>query len=157
MKTKQLIILTTALIFSLLVSSCKYEDGPVLSLRSVKSRLKGTWVIEKYLVDNQDSTQLYIDSCGCSFVFYTNGTSDLELIIENCIKDTAILYTTTTEYKLTNNNKTITMSYNSGINNLGPIGRGDIISYTISKLTKKNLWLSINYNNNFYKLYFSKL
>ena len=38
-------------------SSCgKYEEGPGISLRSKKSRVVNTWVIEKYLVNGEDLT-----------------------------------------------------------------------------------------------------
>lgn len=38
------------------VSCGKYEDGPNFSLRSKKSRLVNTWVIEKALQDGVDNT-----------------------------------------------------------------------------------------------------
>jgi hypothetical protein len=49
--------LIPALLVFLIVASCnKYEDGPKLSLRSRKARIINTWKVSKYLVDNVDNT-----------------------------------------------------------------------------------------------------
>lgn len=86
MKTKHLLILTTALIFTMLVSSCKkqYDEGPRFSLKSPRARLEGTWELEKYKVDGVDLTQLYEDSCGCDISFTLPFDSDERMKLLNC-------------------------------------------------------------------------
>lgn len=54
-------------IFSIaLLSSCKkYEEGPLLSLRSKEARLANSWKVEKYLengVDKTSNSQSFFDS-----------------------------------------------------------------------------------------------
>jgi hypothetical protein len=39
------------------VSGCKYEDGPLISLRSANSRIEGTYDIKKFEYGGNDSTQ----------------------------------------------------------------------------------------------------
>jgi len=56
------------LIFVFAVISCsKYEDGPFTSLRSKKDRLFGKWEVVEFKKDNEDLTQFYVDTCGCTF------------------------------------------------------------------------------------------
>lgn len=41
------------------LSSCKYEDGPKLSLRSKKARAVNTWYIDKMYEEGVDKTDAY--------------------------------------------------------------------------------------------------
>lgn len=91
------------------ISSCKkYEDGPLISLRSKTERIANTWQIEKAIEDGEDITdqydqyelQLFSDGdarlvaiytlADFTFEYETNGTWDfsddkeeLELDMEN--------------------------------------------------------------------------
>ena len=55
-------ILVLGMVIGLAIfSSCgKYDEGPSLSLRSKKSRVVNTWVIEKYLVNGNDATTIML-------------------------------------------------------------------------------------------------
>ncbi|MFN4914435.1 MAG: hypothetical protein ACK5FT_03885 [Sphingomonadales bacterium] len=45
--------------------SCgKYEEGPGFSLRSKKSRVVNTWVIDKYLINGNDVTAIFLAAYG---------------------------------------------------------------------------------------------
>ena len=45
---------------SAMIYSCgKYDDGPKISLASKKSRIAGTWKVDKYLLDGVDKTSDY--------------------------------------------------------------------------------------------------
>ncbi len=49
--------LIPALLVFLIIASCnKYEDGPKLSLRTRKARIINTWKVEKYMVGDVDYT-----------------------------------------------------------------------------------------------------
>lgn len=56
MKTLKLttLLLAVALVFG--STSCKYEEGPALSLRTKKARIAGEWNIEKYVDANGNET-----------------------------------------------------------------------------------------------------
>ncbi|MCB9252150.1 MAG: hypothetical protein H6605_06755 [Flavobacteriales bacterium] len=43
----------------LLVTSCKYEDGPAISLRTKKHRAVNTWFLDKAFENNVDKTSAY--------------------------------------------------------------------------------------------------
>ena len=45
--------------------ACRYDDGPLISFRSVKNRLEGRWQVIGFTSDGNDSLQYYNDSCGC--------------------------------------------------------------------------------------------
>jgi hypothetical protein len=64
MKTLKLttVFLAVALVFG--STSCKYEEGPALSLRTKKARIAGEWTIEKFVdadgtVDNDGGDLVY--------------------------------------------------------------------------------------------------
>ncbi len=55
-------ILKISVLFSILaltISSCKYEDGPFISLRSKKERVANVWVIDKAYNNGDDETSNY--------------------------------------------------------------------------------------------------
>jgi len=83
MKTKQIYYI---LMLILLFAACKYEDGPIISLRSKGNRLLQEWEIENVKVDGIDSTQRYNDSCGCTlgFVSDDNYKGIDVVILDNC-------------------------------------------------------------------------
>jgi len=63
---KQFILM---LICSVLLCACKYEEGPAISLRSSLNRIEGTWEVEKFYVNDIDSTDLYYQELGCKIKF----------------------------------------------------------------------------------------
>ncbi len=52
-------LIVAALVFTMFLSGCYYEDGPIVSLRSPKSRLVNKWKYEKFLMNGQDITNTY--------------------------------------------------------------------------------------------------
>jgi hypothetical protein len=70
---KKISIILFAVVSMALVtfSSCgKYEEGPGISLRSKKSRVVNTWVIEKYLENGVDLTSQVLPFLGSYSVEY---------------------------------------------------------------------------------------
>lgn len=59
MKTTFLKITVLFSILVLTASSCKYEDGPFISLRSKAERVANVWVIDKAYKDGNDETSNY--------------------------------------------------------------------------------------------------
>lgn len=111
----------------LVLSSCnKYEDGPKLSLRSKKARLANDWTMEKYLVNDVDSTS-----------YYSAGFNNAVLTIEKDEK-----------YSFTNAAGTVSGTWELGedkddirMQQTAPtVGSGED-SYRILRLKEKELWL----------------
>lgn len=68
---KKIPILFCALLLSLpiLFSSCKkYEDGPMISLLTKKSRLCGEWKLESYTLNDSDLTSAFQLARGSDYV-----------------------------------------------------------------------------------------
>ncbi len=56
--SKRILTFTLMAFFALgLTSSCKYEEGPFISLRSKKERVANTWKIEKQIDEDGNTTQ----------------------------------------------------------------------------------------------------
>lgn len=56
---KNHIILTCIFILAVMTQSCKYEEGPALSLRSKNSRAVNAWVIDQVFENGNDKTEEY--------------------------------------------------------------------------------------------------
>ena len=79
---KNLLLLIT---ISILISSCLYKNGPVISLRLKSERLANTWNYDNYMINNLNVTE-YFDSNTLQF------TKDGFIYKTNILKDS----TTTT-------------------------------------------------------------
>lgn len=61
MKTKQLFALCIVVVMSL--SNCKkYEEGPILSLRTKTARVANTWKVASYTSNGTDYTSLFTNA-----------------------------------------------------------------------------------------------
>lgn len=59
---KKLVAFLAAIVLMVSVNSCKkYEDGPLLSLRSKTARIVNEWVIDKVMTNGVDVTANYPD------------------------------------------------------------------------------------------------
>ena len=63
------IILFLVIIVSITEGCKRFEDGPTISLCSVKSRITGTWKVDKFYIDGADSTDEYYFKLGCEMKF----------------------------------------------------------------------------------------
>ena len=121
----------------------KYSDGPLLSLRSAKSRIVGTWKIDKLYIDGIDSTDEYIQKFGCEIEFtksnFGNPNEHWYLAYLNSCKNGKGVsgYWHFDDRK----RKLIFVAGDSSINPIGPIGRGG--TWTIYRLTKQELIMAI--------------
>ena len=52
------IIVFAVLLFPIIESCKKYDDGPTISLRSRSERISNTWVVENYKINGTDFTSL---------------------------------------------------------------------------------------------------
>ena len=82
MKNKIYIIL---LLIATTMSCKKYEDGPLISLRSPKNRLKGEWHVVKYTNNGVDSTKKKLSNT--SFYYTMTFTYEKDEAI-SCISET---------------------------------------------------------------------
>lgn len=118
------------LLFLITIYSCsKYEEGPFISLKSKKSRLLGEWKVVEFIKDNEDLTQFYLDTCGCT-IEYKYAAIRAQDIKENYFQ--------------------INCPYNSW-NFIGPDANVDRFDYSMCTWTfsanHEYIWLNIGFNN----------
>jgi len=74
-------LLYLMLIYTVLLCACKkYKEGPAISLRSKLNRIEGTWKVEKFYINDIDSTDLYYQKLGCKIIF----TKDMNVQLISC-------------------------------------------------------------------------
>jgi len=98
------------IVFPLILLSCKkYEEGPLLSLKSKKERLANTWKVETALRNSEDISQEYrnyhltFTKEGYFFVFYVeqsaNSTIQGTWVLSNDKKEISTSYYVDTQTK----------------------------------------------------------
>ena len=125
MKTLKLttLLLALALIFGF--TSCKYEDGPGISLRSKTARVAGEWIIEKTIDSDGDETTFTADESPV-YKFEKDGTMEASW--------TFLGTTSTTKYtwELTDSKKKISLT---------DVDDGEVTSDEILRLTNDEMWI----------------
>ena len=136
MKTLRLttLLLGLALVFG--STSCKYEEGPALSLRSKKARVAGEWVIEKTI--DSDGT-VDSDWDGFEITFDKDGTGKQSYTYD--IGGTSTTQTIDFKWEFTDSKKKIKITDEDG----------DSEESTILKLKNDEMWIkdADNYQTNF--------
>ena len=125
---KKTTITIISIIAVLLFTECKkYQDGPLISFRSKKSRVEGTWNYDKVLVNNEDKTAEVV---GAEIEFATDGT----FTCKRNVPGTSIMLESKGSWALSNNDCSIdllsTSTYGSSLQR-----------WNILKLKNKELWL----------------
>ena len=153
-------ILILIMMFS---QSCRYKDGPDLSLRSASARLEGQYHVEKFLIDGVDFTQDYADSCHCNFVFlFGDGEFDNILQLNNCrsISQNNLFFYE--RYYLLDHAKEIQFTFSSGGNwsdsifGYGPFDYGITSEWNIERLTNTEMIFETIYQNKHYRVEFKE-
>jgi hypothetical protein len=158
------------------ISCSKYEDGPFISLRSKKDRLFGKWEVVEFIKDNEDLTQFYVDTCGCTFAIgydavRTQGVEENYVFIY-CPLNLWNFYNDSVRFdsfflgswNFSSDKKQILLSfgYNSSSSYRWGMYPLTICQYCkslfeILRLTNKELWLRYDDTQNIYTIKFEKL
>jgi len=148
---KRFILYFSAQLLIILPLSCKYDEGPAISLRGVEQRIIGDYKVTEFSINDIDNMTLYNDSCGCriGFAHYKQYHQNPVATLEMC-KKWAPTYGI---YKISKNKKTLLISYHdSQMLGVGPIGSLKSSVWEIKRLTDKDLWIETNYNSDKYFL-----
>jgi hypothetical protein len=138
-------------LISVLFNSCKkYEDGPLISLRSPLNRLLGEWEVYYFEIDGLDNTLNYQNDCKCNFRFHSEKHDAIYFSFLNC-KDN---YTVGGRFNLNNESLTIESgnAYNANnltdsLNFIGPIKTWNTVVYDVKRLKNKDLWVTCDEGN----------
>lgn len=153
MSIKRLII--TFFIIALMLmhsSACRYKEGPLLSTRLAERRLEGHYSLSRITINGLDYTEIYEDSCNCSFVFLS--TRD-RVYLNNCQPD-SVAATILGNYSFLNHKQDLVLDFlKKGTMGDSALGFGPF-NYEISsvwkilRLTNREVVIESNYlNDNF--------
>lgn len=128
-------IVFNLLFLAILFSTCKYEDGPKLSLRTKKHRLVNNWHFDKYFENGVDKTDIFLHQMN-------NYSYSVDFNSDNTYKITEIWGQTKSETGtwefIIDKNYINFMSNNSN----------EEYKWKILRLTEKEIWFEYDLNNN---------
>ena len=125
---KKITLYSSAIIAAALISSCKkYEDGPMVSLKSRKERVANTWVIDKALRNNEDVTKSYDN-----FILTLSKDGDAKLVYSSSFLGVDYSVDTDGTWEFQNKDEKIAMDFKADDADN---------TYTILKLKEDELWL----------------
>lgn len=117
-----LLVITLSGLFTF--QSCKYKDGPSLSLRTKKQRVTGDWTVEKITESDGD---IYTSNQNNSikYTFEKNGEGT------NAIKLLGVTTTNPIKWEFTDRKEKFKLTYSNG----------NISNTKILRLTNKEFWV----------------
>lgn len=133
----------------LLFSGCKkFEEGPLLSIRSPERRLEGEWFLRKCIMEGNDSTESYYLKYGTNFYF--------NFQLHNCYPDSFIQYggfgvmKGNAEFDLKNTKLLLgydKFNLNAESLYVFPLNANDYVTFEIKKLSNNKLNIESEINN----------
>ena len=152
MKTQIFILL---LIVVTLAACNKYDEGPMISLRKVETRVAQDFELVEFTKNGVDMTQELTDSLGSLWTF-------LDLRIYGTENNLKIYHINTNtyagSYDVSKNKKDISIVIDGGAsipyNGMIPFEKHTTYIWEIERLTKGEMWLSCTYNDADYYLKF---
>jgi hypothetical protein len=127
MKTTTL-MLALAILGSIGLSSCsKYEDGPIISLRSKKERIANTWRVEKAMDSGSEVTSSFDQY---RLEMRTNGAASLAAVYS--LGSLNFEFETSGTWSLENSNEDLRLDFENDDADR---------TYIILRLMEKELWL----------------
>ncbi len=169
MKTKFLRNIFTLMMILVCIVACRYDDGPLISLRSPEARLVGTWRVVGFEKNGVSVLEEWRSQYDWRLTFFDNNSDHyFEVKNCNCYVDTADVTIRTADGKwmFGNDNDTrlnfaFGFQYNTDKPCLGmgmyPIISGYGLRFNVSKLSSSKLWLNTTDSlDNDYLLKFEK-
>lgn len=121
----------------LIFSSCKYEDGPFLSLRSKTERLVKEWKLDQFFENGVEKTdEAKSQFSNYTLTIYNNNTYTLTYSLNGVLP-----YSESGTWKFANKKKDLILTDD-----------GDETKYEILKLKETQLWVIGNWDNNEYEI-----
>lgn len=132
--------------------SCKkYEEGPLISLRSAENRVLGAYRIQSYTINQQDAMSMYSDSLGEFFEFYLDRWNYIESFRIIGYSPNVIYSIAGGTWELSDRNRMIRMNNQYGPE-YGPFGGEKLVDWTIIKLKDRNMKLATEYLGNIHEI-----
>ena len=161
MQNKNLqIVLALGLLILLGFSGCrKYQEGPLLSIRTVKKRLEGNYALTEFTVNGVNRTQELINDpgyCPGLTIERYNGRNQ-KILVFNCDTNYATISFHGSSYSFSKYKRSILLS------SLNPYITADYEcfkttneEFDITRLTLEDFWIQINIDGNQYGIKYLK-
>lgn len=114
------------IVICLILSSCKYEDGPSISFRSAEKRIQGKYDIKKYTVGGYDSTEVIKSKPCYDKLNFDTGNIDGNQHSPSCYFSGG--------YGFNSDNTRITIDLSDNFPNTAPLGTDWTLSWEITEL-----------------------
>ena len=155
-------VLCLVLLMTACISSCKYDEGPDISFISAKYRVTGNYRLEKFYINDTDTTNYYnglICNSGFSFNIADKDIYGIEGYIKPYMPTYIIIcpFNFTGRWELVDNKNTLRTSIMQNIPVLGPWGSEWSFDWNIIKLTDDEMHLGGKSYNTTYRLEFKKI
>lgn len=147
MKHSKYLLFLAALCF--LTTCKKYPEGPFISFEPKTLRVEGSWNIEKYLVDDADSTVVKYSS-GCTILFDATA-ADLvgHDVLDHCHFDDG-------HWEFDDHKKTMNIYRVRDSLPNGPLFLSDKQQWRILKLKHEEMHLQTDFNSKRYDIYLKR-
>jgi hypothetical protein len=130
------------------LSACKkYPEGPLISFRSSLKRVVGTWNVDKFYINNGDSTSEYVQKLNCKIEFTKDINNEGIYIVKLISTDGKILNgywylsSPNREHDISFYGIEIVFDEDTSFKSVGPIGGGTKNGYSclfeIRRLTNR--------------------
>lgn len=148
MKVLKLVLFSLIFIMLFAISGCKkYEDGPLISLRTKEARLTGEWDVEYFSINGYDSTSyLKSQSFYGKYLFGKDEIHNKKLFVYKNSSTVIPNYNGDGYWMFLNHKESVYIHYDyltSGPT-VGPFRANDI-TWEIKRLKNKELWLKTQY------------
>jgi hypothetical protein len=126
------------------------------------NRLLGKWEVESVLINGDDVTTIYNDSCGCKFSFHSEKHTPEYFTLLNCNDNYnyygSFHFNSNENIDLFTSTKCNADSciYYDTIPVFGPLKVMIATNWVVKRLTNKSLWIDNNYNGNVYLIKLKK-
>ncbi len=138
------------ILFSLILFSCKYKDGPAISFRSADSRIIGNYEADAFTVDGQDALQLWKDSISdIIFSLYHEVEPTDNYWISTRVKSEFL----SGNYKLVADDTQLliySLEETAAFPGAGPFRENKESTWDIYKLSKKRIWMQTEFEGHIY-------
>jgi len=140
-----------SIVLLLIFGSCRYEEGPLISFRTAKQRLYNVRKVKSYTVDGMDSIGYLNENQYIWTDFFYDDVNSYDLYVMQIPRRDGTNYYYTWHWTLSNNNTILEMEGpNTPI--IGIFGETGNISWTILKLTRKEVKMETTYNGQVHKV-----
>ncbi len=159
-----LILLTT-------LGCSKFEDGPKISFRSVERRIVGDYRIELFKKNGSDLTTYWNENYDLTFIFHNADDPSyyahyMKVEGNIIVGGDAITFFSENDYSVTVNHNEVELSFQQHIDTtvfpnmcfypLLVMPNDAYLDFTVSRLTKDQLWLTHTNGSDVYEIHFKE-